>query len=517
MVRRDASQALQFVERSLAVNGTHYGAIALKGLALLESGEPEAAITYIDEQRVRYPLHYQLAFLRWLASEQTADRDALVRLCNGRGTNLCFLTSELLSWRRPELASKLLAALPMEETLPLLFEASLLAAGPEQEALLMRAEQAFGRKVRFPNTLGEVAMLGQLPHSWFACYLLGCFHYSKRNYEQAIALWQRVCEQAPDFAPVWRNLGIHHFNKAGDMAAAEQCLRRAFSLKPDDARLLFELDQLHKRCAMAPAERLALLEAHRAVALKRDDLIAELLSLYHITGQLDAAAEILRLREFHPWEGGEGKVTGQYLINQQRRALVLMTQGRHEQAIPLLQQALHYPLNLGEGRLVGQTDNDIHYLLALCHLACDNQSLAAQCLQQACLGQGSLGASRYYNDQPVDYLFYQGMALTRLGRVAEAQRLFEGMVGWAEQAMGESVEADFFAVSLPDLIVLDDDPQHKHRQHCLLVRALGQLGLDQRDACAQTLRELLILNPAHDKGQLFALICRELSLNPSQP
>ncbi|MGL5564129.1 MAG: DUF5107 domain-containing protein, partial [Plesiomonas sp.] len=187
--------------------------------------------------------------------------------------------------------------------------------------------------------------------------------------------------------------------------------------------------------------------------------------------------------------------------------------GRHEQAIPLLQQALHYPPNLGEGRLVGQTDNDIHYLLALCHLACDNQSLAAQCLQQACLGQGSLGASRYYNDQPVDYLFYQGMALARLGRVAEAQRLFEGMVGWAEQAMGESVEADFFAVSLPDLIVLDDDPQHKHRQHCLLVRALGLLGLGQRNGGEQTLRELLTLNPAHDKGHLFALICRELSLH----
>ncbi|MNR26207.1 Tetratricopeptide repeat protein [compost metagenome] len=113
----------------------------------------------------------------------------------------------------------------------------------------------------------------------------------------------------------------------------------------------------------------------------------------------------------------------------------------------------------------------------------------------------------------MDYLFYQGMALARLGRVAEAQRLFEGMVGWAEQSMGESVEADFFAVSLPDLIVLDDDPQHKHRQHCLLVRALGLLGLGQRDGCEQSLRELLTLNPAHDKGHLFALICRELSLN----
>lgn len=514
MVRRDPAQALQFVERSLAVNGTHYGAIALKGLALLECGEREAALAYLDQQQARHPLHYQLAFLRWLGSEQAADLEALARLCNGRGVNLCFLATALLELGRPELARQLLQALPVEESLPLLFQASLQPQGEQQEALLRRAEQALGCRVRFPNTLGEVAMLERLPRSWFARYLLGCFHYSKRNYQQAVALWQSVCEQAPEFAAAWRNLGIHHFNKGGDLAAAEQCLSRAFALKPDDARLLFELDQLHKRCAMAPAERLALLEAHRAVALKRDDLTTELLSLYHITHRLEAAAEILRLREFHPWEGGEGKVTGQYLINQQRRALALMTQGRHEQAVPLLQQALHYPLNLGEGRLVGQTDNDIHYLLALCHLACDDQSLAAQCLQQACLGQAGLGASRYYNDQPVDYLFYRGMALAQLGRGQEAERLFEGMVAWAEEAMKAPVEADFFAVSLPDLIVLDDDPQQQHRQHCLLVRALGQLGLGQRGGCEQTLRELLTLNPAHDKGHLFTLICRELVLTP---
>lgn len=513
MVRRDPVQALQFVERSLAVNGTHYGAIALKGLALLECGEREAALAYIDEQRVRYPLHYQLAFLRWQGSEQAVDLEALRALCNGRGVNLCFLASNLLELGRPELAQQLLSKLPVEESLPLLFQASLLPAGAQQEGLLQRAERAFASKVRFPNTLGEVAMLERLPRSGFARYLLGCFHYSKRRYEPAIALWQGVCEQTPEFAPAWRNLGIYHFNKSGDLAAAEQCLSRAFALKPDDARLLFELDQLHKRLAMAPAERLALLEAHREVALKRDDLTAELLSLQHIEGRLEAAAEILRLRQFHPWEGGEGRVTGQYLINQQRRAAALMAQGQHEQAIPLLQQALHYPLNLGEGRLVGQSDNDIHYLLALCHLACDQQSLAEQCLRQACLGQGELGASRYYNDQPVDYLFYRGMALARLGQTQEAQRLFEGMVAWAGQAMDERVGADFFAVSLPDLIVLDDDPQHKHRQHCLLVLALGQLGLGEQACGEQSLRELLALNPAHDKGHLFSLLCRQSQLH----
>ncbi|MGN5028791.1 hypothetical protein ACTFBV_08885 [Aeromonas rivipollensis] len=77
--------------------------------------------------------------------------------------NLCFLASDLLALGRPELAQQLLSLLPVEETLPLLFQASLLPEGEAQYALLQRAEQAFGRKVRFPNTLGEVAMLAQLP------------------------------------------------------------------------------------------------------------------------------------------------------------------------------------------------------------------------------------------------------------------------------------------------------------------------------------------------------------------
>ncbi|MBN0911605.1 hypothetical protein JTM69_36710, partial [Pseudomonas aeruginosa] len=93
-------------------------------------------------------------------------------------------------------------------------------------------------------------------------------------------------------------------------------LQRAVALEPENARFLFELDFLQKLLARSVHERLTTLVERKAVVLKRDDLTAELLSLWNASGHYADAAAILDTRVFHPWEGGEGKITGQYLLNQ---------------------------------------------------------------------------------------------------------------------------------------------------------------------------------------------------------
>ncbi|MCP5843071.1 hypothetical protein NL296_27865, partial [Klebsiella pneumoniae] len=82
------------------------------------------------------------------------------------------------------------------------------------------------------------------------------------------------------------------------------------ALEPDNARFLFELDYLNKQQGQSREARLALLTPRREVVLERDDLTAELLSLWNGVGEYAEAAQVLRERDFHPWEGGEGKVTG---------------------------------------------------------------------------------------------------------------------------------------------------------------------------------------------------------------
>lgn len=507
--REKYQRALTFTENSLISNGANYHTIALKALLLHKLDRAEQSINYIDAQLAAYPLNYALYYLRFIATGAADDADKLRQVTGGRGINALSIAGWLVELGQNELALNLLTLLNSRETLPLYLQAGLSKhrlPTDEYQALLQQARASFSDSVRFPNTLTEVRMLTDLNDCAFAQYLLGCFHYSKRNYAKAVALWERAAELEPDFAAVWRNLGIYAFNKQQDGDKAEGYLSRAVELSPTDARLLFELDYLRKLRGVAPEQRLAALEPLQSIVLKRDDLTAELLSLLHICGKADLAARILFERRFHPWEGGEGKITGQYLINLQRRAFDLLNAQQPDKAKILLQQALHYPENLGEGRLVGQSDNDLFYWLAVCAERLHDGVTAQALYRHAAQGSGQIGESKYYNDQPVDYLFYQGMARIKLGQPQQAEQIFSQMLDWADKAKDQRVEADFFAVSLPDLVVLDSDGQHKHRQHCLWVETLAYLGQGKKQQFRTSLQQLLALNPNHDKAHLFSVL-----------
>jgi len=497
--RTDYVQALQFCHQGLESNASHYGLIALKALLLTLSGDPEQAHGYRQQQLQRYPLHYLLHFLNYQQQPNRESLQALRSITGQRGENALNIATQLLALGMTPLALEALEALDSQETLPLYLQASL---DPQnRQALISRARQAFPRNVRFPNSLAEVQMLNHVSDDAFALHLLACFDYSKGNLVAAVARWQHCLALEPDFADAWRGLGIHAWNAEQDAAFALRCFHQAFELAPQDARLLFELDMLKKLTATPAQQRLSLLEAHLDVATQRDDLTAELLSVYHQCGKFEVAAALLAHREFHPWEGGEGRVTGQFLLNAQLRALALLESGHAADAQQILLAAQTYPLNLGEGRLVGQTDNDLYYWLGVTAQKL-GQSQASAWFERAAQGDQGISERRYYNDQPVDYLFYQGMALRALDRPSAADALFISMLDWAQQQSDEAVSADFFAVSLPDLLVLNSNRQTQHREHVLLVKGLAELGMGDRQAI-HTLKQVLVLNPANNKAQLF--------------
>lgn len=496
----DAADALAKVNQSLLFNASNNVAMGLKALALMLLGREQEALAWIDAQLQSHPLSYPLHGVRWAIRRGEKDGEALRTVTGRRGMNASWLAGWLLSCGQRALAKEVLALLDSRETIPMLWRAAL---ETDSAAFLQQARESLSRRVRFPNTLDEVQMLQTLQDDPFACYLLGCFWYSKRRYDEAVACWRQTLAREPDFAPAHRLLGIWSWNKAQDRAAAGRHLAQAVALEPDNARFLFELDCLAKRSAAPVAERLARLTERRNVALRRDDLTAELLSLWNATGGWQAAADVLRDRKFHPWEGGEGKITGQYLLNQMHLALDAARQGENARASALLRAGLHYPQNLGEGRLPGQTDNDLWYLLGVCARRDGAQEEAQRCFTMAARGDATLDAGRYYNDQPVDYLFWQGMALKALGDEGAAGEHFARFHRWVSAQQDSVPQTDFFAVSLPDLVALDGCPQREHQQHCLFIQALGYLGLGDRAQGEAALDSLLALNPAHDKAHLL--------------
>src|SRR5690606_40881228 len=231
-------------------------------------------------------------------------------------------------------------------------------------------------------------------------YYLGTFYYARRAYDRAIDLWEQAAALDPAFATVHRNLGLAYMNKRGDAALARASYARAAALDPADARVFFELDPLDKKLGRAPGERLANLSAHRALVDERDDLTVEYVTLLNLCGRHAEALDVLMTRTFHPWEGGEGKVSGQYVAALVELAKAALDAGDARAALDLLERARTYPDNLAEGKLAGSQENAIHYHRGRAFAQLGDAVLADEAYRLATRGSAELGAAMYYNDQP---------------------------------------------------------------------------------------------------------------------
>ncbi|MGJ7033065.1 DUF5107 domain-containing protein [Niabella hirudinis] len=369
-------------------------------------------------------------------------------------------------------------------------------------------QRAFGRKPDgvFPNRIEDIAVLKTAvelnPGDYKALYYLGNFFYGKRLYEQARTCWEQSLAINPDFATTNRNLGIAYYNKFSKKEEALRLFERAFDADPSDSRVLFELDQLKKRFNIHPETRLSYLNQYPELVRDRDDLYIEYIGLYSLLGRFEEAGRLLSARNFHPWEGGEGKTSGQHILIHVELARQLLAKNDLDNAGSLLHKAQEYPVNLGEGKLYGAQENDIDYWLGCVAEAGDNRATATVYWEKAAVGLSEPAPAIYYNDQQPDKIFYQGMALLKLGRHAEAEQRFRNLIRYGEAHLNDTVTIDFFAVSLPDLMIFDDDLNLRNRIHCFYLKGLGHLGLGNRAEADQYLGQVLELDPAHTGATL---------------
>ncbi|MBR1820608.1 MAG: hypothetical protein IJ769_03190, partial [Clostridia bacterium] len=224
-------------------------------------------------------------------------------------------------------------------------------------------------------------------------------------------------------------------------------------------------------------EVLAFLDAHRATAFQRDDLYVEYCTILNDLGRYQAALDLIMAHKFHPWEGGEGKVTTQYAVALTQLGRIALEAGDAAKAKALFERALVFPHNLGEGKLEGAKDNNIHYYLGLAERALGDENAAVRHLELAAVGEGEPAGMMYYNDQPADMILYQGLANRALGREKKATSRFYKLVSYGEKHYYDQVKIDYFAVSLPDLQLFDEDLTVRNRAHCEYLIALGSYGL----------------------------------------
>jgi tetratricopeptide (TPR) repeat protein len=366
----------------------------------------------------------------------------------------------------------------------------------------------------FPNRIEDVIVLGKAielnPQDAKAPYYLGNFWFDKRQYNDAIQCWENSVIIDETFPTVHRNLSLAYYNKSNDPVRSLASMEKAFALDTTDARVLMELDQLYKKLNTPHKQRLTLLENHLPLVKSREDLYLERIVLYNQLGEHQTAKELIANFKFNPWEGGEGKVVGQYLISHLELAKQAIVNGESQKALQLLHEAENYPLNLGEGKLFGTQENDIHYLKGLAYKQLEQQELAKEYFTKATQGISQPVQAIFYNDPQPDKIFYQGLAWEKLGEVEKAKDIFDRLIQFGMTHLDDHITIDYFAVSLPDLLVFDADLDLNNRIHCLYLMGLGKLGHGKSEEAESLFNEVLGLNINHQGAAIHKQMIKNL-------
>ena len=494
--RGEYEAALEHIERSLVRNAHNLKARALKGM-ILDSLERNA------EAEAWYEENLALDAFDYVSRIESGDLEYAMELMNGRTSSFIECAIDYAEAGYYADAVFILECCPTPN--PMVWYHQALYAclnGDEEEAVRALENAAAADSLYcFPNKPEDIAVLQYaIQHNGKdakAPYYLGCLWYDRRQYDDAIACWEQSVRIDDRFPTAWRNLSLAYFNKRNDPEKARRCMERAYGLDETDARVLLELHQLYGKLNYSVEDRFAFLEAHQDVAFQRDDLYTEYCTLLNDLGRYEEALELILAHTFHPWEGGEGKVTTQYATALTQMAIRELKSGNAAKARELLERALVFPHNLGEGKLEGAKDNHIHYYLGLAEKTLGNEAESIRHLELAAAGNEEPASAMYYNDQPADMILYQGLANRVLGREDRARSRFYKLISYGEKHYYDQVKMDYFAVSLPDLQLFEENLSVRNRAHCEYLIALGSYGLGERERAQKCYDAVLAINRAH--------------------
>lgn len=483
--------ALEHLDRSLRLNSDNLAARNLRVVVLTKLGREADAAIQLAATRSLDPLDW---WSRYLAGEQLAC-DTQVRF------------DLALDFARSGLYNEALALVgqvdhePDAGTAPLvgyyLCWLSSLTGNEKTATLHARTGASASPDYCFPARLEEIAILENAiklnPKDARAPYYLGNLFYDRRRHREAIALWEKAARLDPAFSTAWRNLGIGYFNILRHPGKARAAYDKALRANTMDARILFERDQLMKRLGESPALRLRALEKRLDLVAQRDDLSVEICALYNQVGRHVDALAIISSRNFQPWEGGEGQALGQHVRTRLALGRGSLTAGDFESAKTHFEQALTSPGNLSEAKHLLANQSDIHYWLGVALEKLDDDAKARTHWEISAQFRGDFQemSVRLYSEMT----YYSALSLVKLGRKPAAKEMLRGLLSYARQLAKTPAKIDYFATSLPTMLLFDDNLQFRQETAALLMQAQAQLGLGKRTIAKSILQDVLTRDP----------------------
>lgn len=193
--------------------------------------------------------------------------------------------------------------------------------------------------------------------------------------------------------------------------------------------------------------------------------------------------------------GGEGGPLGQHVRAQLGLGRVALASRDFTGARAHFENALASPRNLGEAKHLLANQSDIHYWLG-CALDGLGEKKAAR--------EHWLAAANFSGDfQEMsvrafsEMTYFSALSSERLGDRAKAKKIFLNLLAYAQKLQKSLAKIDYFATSLPTMLLFDDDLQFRQETTALFLQAQAQLGLGKRARAKSMLQIVLRRDPNH--------------------
>jgi tetratricopeptide (TPR) repeat protein len=524
--RGDLDGALTADEHALEANALNVRALALKAALLRRKGRKDEALATIAAITKIDPLDIHGITESWMVSKSPASAATLLTTATAHPATMLEAAVDYMNAGLWQDGTTLLthivdATTDKTKISPLVYYDLGYFARQLNQTDKAREYDRLARQASpdyvFPFQMEMIAVLEDAmradPTDSRAPYYLGNLLYDWQP-QRAQALWETSASLGADFPVVYRNLAMVYTREGNQRDKVQTALESAVRFG-GNATVLSELDRLYEENGISPSKRLALLEAHQSV-INRDDAVAREANLDVVAGRADAAIQLLQTRFFRAWEGGGRFSLGDSWINAN---LVLghqhMLAGKCAEALANYQAALRLPDNLQEaiGDVSGR-NAEISYWIGNAYQALGDAEKAQQAWRAAAdpsaiqaaggpggaggpgaqvqlPGRGSLGGVAAGGRVAGAELYYQALALEKLGQSDRAATLFQQLIDTGTKQVASGPDAEIQSGSHASSV----ERAHVADAHYLI--GLGQLGMGNGEKARQEFELALGASPDH--------------------
>ena len=493
-IKGDFKKALTQVNESLATNVRNNSAIGLKVSIQRKLVDLKGAVLTLGSLPEADPLDFRMANESYLVARESGDLQNAKKLLEGLKIKMRDYDESYLELAIGYLNEGLLTECEdilrrFEGTNPIIYYylgyIQDKNGNNEQAEKLFKAGSDLPVDYCFPFRLETIKILNTVlnyyPGDSKAYYYIGNILYDKQP-GKAIENWEAAIKHNPEMAIAYRNLGWGYFHHEGDGLKAIASYEKAISLNKEEPIYYKELDILYEMNNSPLENRLKLFDSSNEVIQKRDDSFVRMVTVLTLGGEHEKAKKYVEYLSGRNFSYREGFSIVKEVIIDARLML-----GKQYLAEKKYNDALKYfilaqvPEEEGGSASSANRNLQAYYYIGFAYEALGNKLKAKKYFTLA--SDNEAGPSGYMS-------YYQGLSYLKLGKSAEAFRIFNSLVEEGNNQISQSSvkEDDFFAKFGAR------EAENSRKSQAYLLRGVGYKGLGETVLATEDLKKAVDLS-----------------------